>query len=450
MSILRFGSITITVKGYTLNNGIPYFQKAVPLRLRSRLGKATIKIRLAAENGHFAVQCQRLTLKYEALFKALLQDANLVPAEAKKAALALLDIYRLKPGDGLDELQMPEGWDGSFDPTPWLSSFEDDLTGSHVEKVAKAALNNKLPVLLSEAFAVYLNNHRKGGDKEFVKNQKQHWDKLVTHCGDVALEALTREKAKEFRDARLFTGVKTTTLLREINVIRAVINVARDEIPLNIKNQFERITIRGANEDKTDRVPFERPEVQALLNAATTKDDEKRRIVIVLALTGARLAEIVGLRKQDFDSVNACIDIRSHKTRSLKTKSSPRIIPLLPQALNALNRQMHAGQTEYMFPAYANEITTKADSASAALNKWAKTIVPVKTMHSFRHTLRDQLRAVMCPESVSKELGGWSTVHDVSVGYGQGYPLDLKREWLSKAYAWLADGEVTLRQLPAL
>ena len=212
MSILRFGSITITVKGYTLNNGIPYFQKAVPLRLRSRLGKATIKIRLAAENGHFAVQCQRLTLKYEALFKALLQDANLVPAEAKKAALALLDIYGLKPGDALDELQMPEGWDGSFDPTPWLSSFEDDLTGSHVEKVAKAALNNKLPVLLSEAFAVYLNNHRKGGDKEFVKNQKQHWDKLVTHCGDVALEALTREKAKEFRDARLFTGVKTTTV----------------------------------------------------------------------------------------------------------------------------------------------------------------------------------------------------------------------------------------------
>jgi hypothetical protein len=41
---------------------------------------------------------------------------------------------------------------------------------------------------------------------------------------------------------------------------------------------------------------------------------------------------------------------------------------------------------------------------------------------------------------VSKELGGWSAVHDISVGYGQGYPLALKREWLSKAYSWLTGG----------
>ena len=43
----------------------------------------------------------------------------------------------------------------------------------------------------------------------------------------------------------------------------------------------------------------------------------------------------------------------------------------------------------------------------------------------------------MCPESVAKEIGGWSSSHDVSVQYGQGYPLQLKLEWLSKAYDWL-------------
>lgn len=39
MSALQFGSITIIVNGYTINNGLPYFQKAVPLALRSRCGK---------------------------------------------------------------------------------------------------------------------------------------------------------------------------------------------------------------------------------------------------------------------------------------------------------------------------------------------------------------------------------------------------------------------------
>jgi hypothetical protein len=43
----------------------------------------------------------------------------------------------------------------------------------------------------------------------------------------------------------------------------------------------------------------------------------------------------------------------------------------------------------------------------------------------------------MCPESIAKEIGGWSTSHDVSVHYGQGYPVKLKLEWLSKAYDWL-------------
>ena len=35
-------------------------------------------------------------------------------------------------------------------------------------------------------------------------------------------------------------------------------------------------------------------------------------------------------------------------------------------------------------------------------------------MHSFRHALRDQLRAVNCPNEVSKAIGGWSEGNDVS------------------------------------
>ena len=51
--------------------------------------------------------------------------------------------------------------------------------------------------------------------------------------------------------------------------------------------------------------------------------------------------------------------------------------------------------------------------------------------------LRDQLRAVNCPNEVSKAIGGWSEGNDVSSSYGLGYELEMKREWLTKAYAWL-------------
>ena len=51
--------------------------------------------------------------------------------------------------------------------------------------------------------------------------------------------------------------------------------------------------------------------------------------------------------------------------------------------------------------------------------------------------LRDQLRAVNGPNEVSKAIGGWSEGNDVSSSYGLGYELEMKREWLTKAYAWL-------------
>lgn len=199
------------------------------------------------------------------------------------------------------------------------------------------------------------------------------------------------------------------------------------------------LVIQDANLDSADRLPYSVSETQSIIDAATLKDDEKRRIVIVLALTGARLAEIVGLRTVDVDLEKGFIHIQEHEARGLKTPSSNRCIPLLPIARTALSRQLSESDSDYLFPTYASAKGTKADSASATLNKWAKTIVPNRTMHSFRHSLRDRLRAVLCPEAVAKEIGGWSTSHDVSVQYGQGYPLALKQEWLSKAYEWLRD-----------
>jgi len=144
---------------------------------------------------------------------------------------------------------------------------------------------------------------------------------------------------------------------------------------------------------------------------------------------------MVGLRKQDLDLKKRSIQVRPHKGRSLKNEQSIREIPLLPLAYEALKAQANSVQGELLFPRYATLDSCNADSASAALNKWAKKFVPEKSMHCFRHSMRDLLRAVMCPESISKEIGGWSSSHDVSVQYGQGYPLNVKLEQLEKAYA---------------
>jgi integrase len=437
MSKLKVGNITLIVNGYTLNNGLPYFQKAVPAALQERLGKRTVKVRLFAENGNFAVQCHRLAVGYKSLFRAMLADSTIVPSDAKLAGLALLQLAGLSASDGLEN--------GVVDLSGAAKDILHDYLVDHnyepspVTRAAMATLDNKLPVLLSECFSIYLDNHQKGTDKKFIASQHPHWIRLVEFLGDKPIKAVARSDARAYRDHRLASGVAPSTVNREFNVLRAVFAKAIRELSLGIPNEFAGIEIANGNVNVKNRPPFTTEEFQLLVNSAVAANDERRRIVLVLAATGARLAEVVGLRKRDFDVTAGCIHIRPHESRSLKTKASERSVPLLPIAIKALVLQASAADSDYMFPAYANTIATKANSASAALNKWSKLIVPDKTMHSFRHTMRDQLRAVSCPEAISYEIGGWSDRNDVSKGYGKGYPLELKRKWVCKAYGWLQE-----------
>jgi len=52
-------------------------------------------------------------------------------------------------------------------------------------------------------------------------------------------------------------------------------------------------------------------------------------------------------------------------------------------------------------------------------------------IHSFRHSMRDRLRAVQCPSDMIDQIGGWTTA-GVGQGYGEGYGLQIKSQFLVK------------------
>ena len=63
-----------------------------------------------------------------------------------------------------------------------------------------------------------------------------------------------------------------------------------------------------------------------------------------------------------------------------------------------------------------------SDTASY-INKWLKLRVPEGcVIHSFRHSLRDRLRAAQCPSDMIDQIGGWSTA-GVGQAYGEGYSV---------------------------
>ena len=52
-------------------------------------------------------------------------------------------------------------------------------------------------------------------------------------------------------------------------------------------------------------------------------------------------------------------------------------------------------------------------------------------IHSFRHSMRDRLRAVNCPSEMIDQIGGWSK-RSVGEGYGEGFDLKHLHEWVAK------------------
>ena len=84
----------------------------------------------------------------------------------------------------------------------------------------------------------------------------------------------------------------------------------------------------------------------------------------------------------------------------------------------------------YAFPRYCDGKACNANSASAALNKWMKTIIGGDhVVHGLRHSLRDRLRAVECPSDIIDQIGGWTTT-GIGRAYGKGYELPVLAKWM--------------------
>ena len=122
--------------------------------------------------------------------------------------------------------------------------------------------------------------------------------------------------------------------------------------------------------------------------------------------------------------------VQNHPWRRLKTKGSERKIPLVGASLWAA-KLLQRSSSKVAFPRYVKDGNCYTNSVSAALNKWLRPRVPMNcSMHSFRHSMRDRLRAVGCPTEVIDQVGGWSTL-SMGQKYGEGYKLDKLFDWIS-------------------
>jgi len=316
-----------------------------------------------------------------------------------------------------------------------LRISSNDLPGKHLltdavnEPLAEASIDNHS---FKAAVAVYLR--LKGNDRPptFEAAVRRSCGYLIDCCGMKDLKEYVRSDATKFRDYLFAKGLNGASVARIFGTVRAVINLALSEFGLSIVNPFSNVYFDHSVGVKR-RHPIKPEDIKKVQEECYKADDEKRWLIALIADTGMRLAECAGLLRSDFIEQDGilCVDIRPHPWRSLKTASSERVIPLVGSARWAVERILaQPANSKFAFPNYNDGERTNANSASAALNKWLKIkIGPAYTIHGFRHSMRDRLRAVECPSDVIDQIGGWLT-QGVGASYGEGYSVGLLQKWM--------------------
>jgi len=232
-----------------------------------------------------------------------------------------------------------------------------------------------------------------------------------------------------FRDWLVEKGLASSSVKRVFSTIRAITNLAIAEHGLDMRSPFANVYFPELDDIK-ERLPVSTHDIKVIQRHCRETDDEMRWLLALISDTGMRLAEAAGLALNDIvlDSEIPYIDLKPNDSRRLKTKQSSRKIPLIGLSLWAAQRVKAEFNGTYAFPRYTKGGKCNANSASAALNKWVKQITSESvTVHSFRHSLTDRLRAVQCPVDIVDAIGGW-TAGSIGQKYGQGYKLDVLHE----------------------
>lgn len=269
------------------------------------------------------------------------------------------------------------------------------------------------------------------------ERQKKKWRKpretalnvFVDLVGSRPITTLTRADALKLRSHwqdRVVAGrIEIGTANKCIGHIATMFRAINESRQLDLRAIFERTRIGGGRDGQ--RLAFAAAFVQDHILVDGMFDDlnpEARRVVYLVAETGLRLSEAIGLSRTtirlDAAVPHICV---MPEGRDVKTAQSKREIPLVGVALMAMREQPDG------FPRYRD----KADALSALVNKALDVRglrpQPGQSLYSLRHTFEDRLTAVDAPDKIIACLMGhkWSRPR-----YGVGPSLEHKRDWLER------------------
>jgi len=378
--------------------------------------------------------------------------------EFQKAALVVLEAH-VRAYEAMGKRQR-----GEIIPTPMVAARSNDELGPR----------------LSEALASWAAGGSAHNSKKPNANTVTEAEQAVRYFkelhGDLRLGEISREKARDFRDAvakvpaslprdlrklalpellkrdlSKFKPRMATTVNKIVQVLGGIISRAEREGFLDkvsgFVNPFGKAIRYSIDAHQTRRKHFEKADLKAIFTSPVYAENERPAggggeaafwFPLIGLLSGMRLDEIAQLRicdlRQDEDTKRWFFDIDRTGGRSTKTASSIRHVPLhrelkrigLLKYRESLLKRGASAEDPLWPEVEAEGERTRSSAWSKWFGRYLRSICGVedttKVFHSFRHTFKRMTRDAGISEEMHDALTGHSG-GGVGRSYGKGFSL---------------------------
>ena len=279
----------------------------------------------------------------------------------------------------------------------------------------------KAPIVFGDLWEIYASG--KNLDLNDRKNKKtfSRWKSFMSIVGD---EVLTNQSVNDglraWVNAQRGREVQDQTIKRELGVIRAVLNYARQAKALDLQWVIPQIDIKT---DEKQRPVISREDYQTFWALIQDETDRKYQpwkefVFTILCQSSTILSEVMRLHRKDIRLDGETPYVSLYDTE-LKTADRQRIVPLpfRTERLKQLLELMDEGQESALPPSVVKVTDAKSDwvtsesNISRQLNDYMKMCDPDRegyTTYSSRHSFKYYLQLAGVDPMDILYLAGWA------------------------------------------
>lgn len=229
---------------------------------------------------------------------------------------------------------------------------------------------------------------------------------LARHLGSVPAESVTKRHIEEYLDVQLTTNSPGTAAVR-CRCLRQFWRWAAAEGD---------VTANPMGRVRAPRVPMKSIPVipdaslRRLLDACSGKSFTALRntaIIRVLLDTGMRRGELVGIKVAELDLDIGCVKVMGKGSKPRLVPLSPKTVQALDRYLRARQRHRHCGLPDLWLAPQGHLHPMSVNAMLAAVCRRAR-VAPIHP-HQFRHTAAHAWLAGGGTEGDAMKLFGWSS-----------------------------------------